>query len=80
MARKQEAKVSRRNAYLTACSIVLAAGLLFVKILVAPPVSIAAMPLTLDPEQMTLTAGKGLQSYDDNYQTHLGVLDTLERR
>ena len=72
--------MSKRNLLLAACSIVLAAGLLFVKILVAPPVSIAAMPLTLDPEQMTLTAGKGLPSYRDNYQSHLGVLDTLDRR
>ena len=38
------------------------------------------MPLTLDPEQMTLTAGKALPSYDDSYQSHLGVLDTLDRR
>ena len=70
--------MSKRNLTIAACSIILAAGLLFVKILVAPPVSVAAIPLTLDPEQMTLTAGKGLPSYDDNFQSHLGVLDTLE--
>ena len=70
--------MSKRNLKIAACSIILAAGLLFVKILVAPPVSVAAMPLTLDPEQMTLTAGKALPSYDDSFQSHLGVLDTLK--
>ena len=72
--------MSKRNLLLAACSVVLAAGLLFVKVLVAPPVVVAAMPLTLDPEQMTLTAGKGLQSYDDSFQSHLGVLDTLKTK
>lgn len=71
--------MSKRNRYLAACSILVAAGLLFGKMLLAPPVSEAATLLTLSPEQITLTAAKGLPSFDDSYQRHTGVLDTLDR-
>ena len=72
--------MSKRNGYLAACSILGAAGLLALKILIAPPISEAATVVTLNPDQMTLTAGKGLPSFDDTYQRHTGVLDTLDRR
>ena len=33
----------------------------------------------IDPVQMTLNAPRDLPSFDDSYQRHLGVLDTLRR-
>jgi hypothetical protein len=33
----------------------------------------------MDPMQMTLNASRDLPSFDNTYQRHTGVLDTLRR-
>jgi len=34
----------------------------------------------VSPDQITINAPHGLPSFDDNYQRHTGVLDTLDQR
>ena len=56
--------------------IVLAAGLFAVKMLIAPPVTLAAPSQGLNSNLASSTP-KDLPSFDDKYQRHLGVLDVL---
>jgi len=71
--------VTRRNLSLLGASIALATGLFWAKVLIAPQVTEAAVVAGLDPEQISITAGRNLPSFDDTYQRHMGVLDTLKR-
>jgi hypothetical protein len=52
-------------------------GLFWSKMLIAPPVTQAAISQGLDVNQLTLNTPKDLPSFDDKYQRHLGVLDVL---
>ena len=63
---------------LIAASVVAAVGLFAVKMLIAPPISQAAITATIPVEQLTLNASKNLPDFEDSYQRHLGVLDTLK--
>jgi hypothetical protein len=69
--------MTKRNLSLLGASLAVATGLFWAKVLIAPNVTEAATAGGIDPEQVTLTASKGLPSFDDKYQRHMGVLDTL---
>ena len=69
--------MTKRNLSLLGASLAVATGLFWAKVLIAPPTTEAATVAGLDPEQVTLTASKGLPSFEDSYQRHMGVLDTL---
>ena len=69
--------MTKRNLSLLGASLLVATGLFWAKILIAPNVTEAAMIAGVDPEQMSITAGRGLPSFDEKYQRHMGVLDTL---
>jgi hypothetical protein len=60
-----------------AAALVVATGLFWSKMLIAPPVTQAAISQGLDVNQLTLNTPKDLPSFDDKYQRHLGVLDVL---
>jgi len=61
--------------------VLLAVAALFVgRTVFAPPVAVAAaISQGINPDQMTTHASKGLASFDDRYQAHIGVLDTLRQ-
>jgi hypothetical protein len=63
---------------LIAASVAVAVGLFAVKMVIAPPISEAAITASIPVEQLTLNAPKNLPDFDDRYQRHLGVLDTLK--
>ena len=54
-----------------------ATGLFWSKMLIAPPVTQAAVSQGLDVNQLAVNTPKDLSSFDDKYQRHLGVLDVL---
>ena len=69
--------MTKRNLSLLGASLLVATGLFWAKVLIAPNVTEAAVMSGLDPEQISITAGRGLPSFDDKFQRHMGVLDTL---
>ena len=69
--------MTKRNLTLLGASLAIATGLFWAKVLIAPNVTEAATVSGIDAEQVALTASKGLPSFDDTYQRHMGVLDTL---
>jgi hypothetical protein len=70
--------MTRTKLTLIAASVAVAIGLFGAKVLVAPPVSEAAVTASIPVEQLTLNAPKNLPDFEDRYQRHLGVLDTLK--
>jgi hypothetical protein len=46
-------------------------------VLIAPPVSVAAIEEGMDINQLALSTPKDLPSFDAKYQRHLGVLEVL---
>ena len=61
-----------------AASLAVAVGFLAAKVLIWPPVTVAAPDKSIQTDQLLrLSAAKDLPSFDDKYQRHLGVLDTL---
>jgi hypothetical protein len=68
-----------RKFYLIAASFIVATGLLGARILTYPPVSEAALNSGVDVSRIEFTAPKNPPSFDDTYQRHTGVLDTLRR-
>jgi len=64
---------------LIAASFAAAVGLWGVKVLMAPSLSEAAITSSIPVEQLTLNAPKSLPEFEDSYQRHLGVLDTLKK-
>jgi hypothetical protein len=76
----REAIVTKRNLTLLGVSLAVATGLFWAKVLIAPNVTEAALISGVDPEQISITAGRGLPSFDDKYQRHTGVLDTLPKQ
>jgi len=65
----------------TSAAVVALAGAVFWALLVASPeaTEAATNATTLDPQQITLNGARDLPSFDDTYQRHTGVLDTLRR-
>ena len=60
-----------------AAALAIATGLFWSKMLIAPPVTQAAVSQGLDVNQLAVNTPKDLASFDDKYQRHLGVLDVL---
>ena len=58
-----------------------AVGLFGASLVVLPaPTKASTHPMAqIDPVQMTSNAPRDLPSFDDSYQRHIGVLDTLRR-
>jgi hypothetical protein len=71
--------MTKRTLSIIAASFVIATGLFWARMLTSPPVSEAATPHGLDVTQMAFNLPKDLPSFDDTYQRHTGVLDTLRR-
>ena len=61
-------------------SVVVATGLFWAKVLIAPNVTEAATTGGIDAEQVGLSVPKNLPSFDNKYQRHMGVLDTLSNQ
>ena len=70
--------MTKRKLVLVATSLAIATGLVGAKILIAPVESVAATNAGIDSEQMMLALPKSMPSFDDSYQRHMGVLDTLK--
>jgi hypothetical protein len=70
--------VTRNKLTLLAASLALAMGLFWAKILIFPPVTLAAPDQTLDIDAMHRAAPGNLPAFDDVYQRHTGVLDVLK--
>ena len=70
--------MTKRKLVVAVTSLAIAIGLIGAKILMAPVVSQAATNAGIDTEQMMLVIPKSLPSFDDSYQRHTGVLDTLK--
>jgi hypothetical protein len=68
-----------RKFSLFAIAFVVATALFGARMLTSPPLSEAAMNLGIDVSQVEFNAPKNLSSFDDVYQRHIGVLDTLHR-
>ena len=63
-----------------AAAFVVATGLFWSTMVIAPPVTMAASPNPgLNVTELTTNTPKDLPSFDDKYQRHLGVLDVLKR-
>jgi hypothetical protein len=59
-------------------ALIAAVGLWGAKIIFAPPIVEAAITSTLPIETLARNAPANLPDFDDKYQRHLGVLDTLK--
>src|SRR5829696_8251927 len=64
----------------SAAAIALAAGVFWASLVASPkPTEAGTNSTGLDVAQITLTGAQDLPSFDDTYQRHTGVLDTLRR-
>ena len=70
--------MTRTKLTLIVASVAAAVSLWGVKILIAPPISQAAITASIPVEQLTLNGPKNLPYFEDSYQRHLSVLDTLK--
>ena len=71
--------MTRRKLTLLAASFAVATGFFWANILTSPPVTLAAAPIQgLDIDAMHGAAPGDLPLFDDVYQRHTGVLDTLK--
>jgi hypothetical protein len=67
--------MTKRTFTLIATSLVVATGLFWARMLTSPPVTEAATDTGIDVAEIVVP--KDLPSFDDTYQRHTGVLDTL---
>lgn len=70
--------MTKRNLALLGASIAVATGLFWAKVLIAPNLTEAATVSGIDADQVALASPKEMPSFDDQYQRHMGVLDTLK--
>jgi hypothetical protein len=70
--------MTRTKLSLIIASLAVATGLFWAKILIAPPVTMAAPHQGIDAGRFEATARRDLPSFDDTYQRHIGVLDSLK--
>jgi hypothetical protein len=71
----KEGIMTKRTLSMIAASLVVATGLFWARMLISPPVTLAATDAGIDVAEMVVP--KNLPSFDDRYQRHTGVLDTL---
>ena len=69
--------MTNRKLSLIAASLVVAIGIFTARMLISPPVTMAATNQGIDVAQMALNAPTNLPSFDASFQRHTGVLDTL---
>ena len=69
--------MTRHKLTLLAASLAVAMGLFWVKVLIFPPVTLAAPSQSIDIDAMHRVAPEDLPAFDDVYQRHTGVLDIL---
>ena len=74
-------RTSVRVLEISGAAMALAVGLFGVSLVASPAPTKAStyVMCQIDPGQMTLNAPRDLPSFDNTYQRHLGVLDTLRR-
>ena len=74
-------RASVRVLEISGAAMALAVGLFGASLVVSPAPTEASnhVMAQIDPEQITLNAPRDLPSFDDTYQRHTGVLDTLRR-
>ena len=74
-------RTSVRVLEISGAAMALAVGLFGVSLVASPAPTKASTHVMgqIDPGQMTLNAPRDLPSFDNTYQRHLGVLDTLRR-
>ena len=70
--------MTRNKLTLLAASLAVAMGLFWAKILIFPPVTLAAPNQSVDIDAMHRVAPGNLPLFDDVYQRHTGVLDVLK--
>ena len=70
--------MTRNKLTLLAASLAVAMGLFWAKVLIFPPVTLAAPNQSLDIDAMHRAAPGSLPLFDDVYQRHTGVLDVLK--
>jgi hypothetical protein len=70
--------MTRNKLTLLAASLAVAMGLFWAKVLIFPPVTLAAPIQSLDIGAMHRAAPGDLPLFDDVYQRHTGVLDVLK--
>ena len=70
--------MTRNKLTLLAASLAVAMGLFWAKVLISPPVTLAASNQSLDIDAMHRAAPASLPLFDDVYQRHTGVLDVLK--
>jgi hypothetical protein len=70
--------MTRSKLTLLAASLAVAMGLFWAKVLISPPVTMAAPIQSLDIAAMHRAAPGDLPKFDDVYQRHTGVLDVLK--
>jgi hypothetical protein len=70
--------MTRNKLSLLAVSLAVAMGLFWAKVLIFPPVTLAAPNQGLDIDAMYRAAPVNLPKFDDVYQRHTGVLDVLK--
>ena len=67
-----------RKLSLIAASLAVAIGIFAARMLISPPLTMAATNQGINVAQMALDAPRDLPSFDATYQRHTGVLDTLK--
>ena len=74
-------RTSVRVLEISGAAMALAVGLFGVSLVASPAPTKASTHVMgqIDPGQITLNAPRDLPSFDNTYQKHLGVLDTLRR-
>ena len=74
-------RTSVRVLEMSGAAMALAVGLFGVSLVASPAPTKASTHVMgqIDPGQMTLNAPRDLPSFENTYQRHLGVLDTLRR-
>ena len=74
-------RTSVRVLEISGAAMALAVGLFGASLVVSPAPTEASTHVMaqIDPEQITLNSPRDLPSFDDTYQRHTGVLDTLRR-
>ena len=69
--------MTRNKLTLLAASLAVAMGLFWAKVLISPPVTLAAQSQSLNIDAMHRAAPGDLPVFEDVYQRHTGVLDVL---
>ena len=73
-------RTSVRVLEISGAAMAVAVGLFGASLVSPAPTKASTHPMAqIDPVQMTSNAPRDLPSFDDSYQRHIGVLDTLRR-